>query len=76
MWSYALTASMSSRAETAALWRAVVLYAREVSGGARYEHYGERFAREHPGEGPLSLRAYLRAREEHERLHPNTSCCC
>ncbi|UNP90825.1 YbdD/YjiX family protein [Bifidobacterium pseudolongum subsp. pseudolongum] len=49
---------------------------REVSGEARYEHYVERFTREHPGEEPLSERAYLKAREEHERLHPNTGCCC
>lgn len=68
-----MNAAAQLRAIAARAWRA---YAREVSGEARYEHYVERFAREHPGEEPLSERAYLRAREEHERLHPNTSCCC
>ncbi len=71
-----MNAAAQLRAIAARAWRAVVWYAREVSGEARYEHYVERFAREHPGDEPLSERAYLRAREEHERLHPNTSCCC
>ena len=71
-----MNAAAQLRAIAARAGRAVVWYAREVSGEARYEHYVERFAREHPGEEPLSERAYLRAREEHERLHPNTSCCC
>lgn len=48
-----MNAAAQLRAIAARAWRAVVWYAREVSGEARYEHYVERFAREHPGE-PLS----------------------
>ncbi|MCH4835389.1 YbdD/YjiX family protein [Bifidobacterium pseudolongum] len=49
-----MNAAAQLRAIAARAWRAVVWYAREVSGEARYEHYVERFAREHPGEEPLS----------------------
>ena len=58
------------------IWRGVVWYAREISGEARYDHYLEHFAAKHPGETPLSEVAYLRKREEYDRTHPNTSCCC
>ena len=44
-----MNAAAQLRAIAARAWRAVVWYAREVSGEARYEHYVERFAREHPG---------------------------
>lgn len=57
-------------------WRGIVWYAREISGEARYDHYVERFAAEHPGEIPMSEAEYIRAREAYDRLHPNTSCCC
>lgn len=56
--------------------RGIVWYLREISGEARYDHYLERFAAEHPGETPMSEVEYLRAREAYDRLHPNTSCCC
>ena len=62
--------------QLAKAWRGVVWYAREISGEARYDHYLEHFAAEHPGETPLSEVAYLRKREEYDRTHPNTSCCC
>ncbi len=52
------------------------LYLREISGEARYDHYLEHFAAEHPGETPMSEVEFIRAREEYDRLHPNTSCCC
>ncbi|ETY71303.1 CstA-like transporter-associated (seleno)protein [Bifidobacterium moukalabense] len=57
-------------------WRGVVWYMREISGEARYDHYLERFASEHPGERPLSEKEFLRAREAYDKEHPNTSCCC
>lgn len=57
-------------------WRGIVWYLREISGEARYDHYLEHFAAEHPGETPMSEVEYLRAREAYDRLHPNTSCCC
>ncbi len=54
----------------------VVWYLREVSGEAKYDHYLERFAAEHPDGRPMSEREFLLAREEHDRRHPNTGCCC
>ena len=57
-------------------WRGVVWYMREISGEARYDHYLERFAEEHPGETPMSEVEFLRSREEYDKHHPNTSCCC
>ena len=59
-----------------AAWRGIVWYIREISGEARYDHYLEHFAQEHPGEKPLSETEFLRAREEYDKHHPNTSCCC
>ncbi|SHE52792.1 YbdD/YjiX family protein [Bifidobacterium merycicum] len=59
-----------------AAWRGIVWYMREISGEARYDHYLEHFAQEHPGEKPLSETEFLRAREEYDKHHPNTSCCC
>lgn len=59
-----------------AVWRGIVWYMREISGEARYDHYLEHFAQEHPGEKPLSETEFLRAREEYDKHHPNTSCCC
>lgn len=59
-----------------AAWRCIVWYMREISGEARYDHYLEHFAQEHPGEKPLSETEFLRAREEYDKHHPNTSCCC
>ena len=59
-----------------AAWRGIVWYMREISGEARYDHYLEHFAQEHPGEKPLSETEFLRAREEYDTHHPNTSCCC
>lgn len=56
--------------------KGVVWYMREISGEARYDHYLEHFAAEHPGETPLSEKEYLRQREEYDKQHPNTSCCC
>ena len=53
-----------------------VWYVREFSGEAKYDHYLEHFASEHPGETPLTEREYWRMREEYDRKHPNTSCCC
>lgn len=57
-------------------WRGVVWYMREISGEARYDHYLEHFAAEHPDERPLSEKEFLLAREAYDREHPNTSCCC
>ncbi|NMM93197.1 YbdD/YjiX family protein [Bifidobacterium oedipodis] len=57
-------------------WQGIVWYLREISGEARYDHYLEHFATDHPGETPMSEVEYLRAREEYDRHHPNTSCCC
>ena len=45
-------------------------------GEARYDHYLEHFAAEHPDERPLSEKEFLLAREAYDREHPNTSCCC
>lgn len=59
-----------------AVWHGIVWYLREISGEARYDHYLEHFAAEHPGETPMSEVEFIRAREEYDRLHPNTSCCC
>lgn len=59
-----------------AAWRGIVWYMREISGEARYDHYLEHFAQEHPGEKPLSETEFLRAREEYDKHRPNTSCCC
>ena len=59
-----------------AVWHGIVWYLREISGEARYDHYLEHFAAEHPGETPMSEIEFIRAREEYDRLHPNTSCCC
>lgn len=59
-----------------AAWRGIVWYMREISGEARYDHYLEHFAQEHPGEKPMSETEFLRAREEYDKHHPNTSCCC
>lgn len=59
-----------------AAWRGIVWSMREISGEARYDHYLEHFAQEHPGEKPLSETEFLRAREEYDKHHPNTSCCC
>lgn len=56
--------------------RGIVWYMREISGEARYDHYLEHFAQEHPGETPMSETEFLRAREEYDKHHPNTSCCC
>lgn len=53
-----------------------VWYVREFSGEAKYDHYLEHFASEHPCETPLTEREYWRMREEYDRKHPNTSCCC
>ena len=50
-----------------AVWHGIVWYLREISGEARYDH---------PGETPMSEVEFIRAREEYDRLHPNTSCCC
>ena len=47
-----------------------------ISGEARYDHYLERFGEEHPGETPMSEVEFLRAREEYDKYHPNTGCCC
>lgn len=58
------------------IWQGVVWYMREISGEARYEHYLERFAAEHPEGTPMSETEYIRAREEYDKRHPNTSCCC
>ena len=33
-----------------AVWHGIVWYLREISGEARYDHYLEHFAAEHPGE--------------------------
>lgn len=57
-------------------WQGIVWYLREISGEARYDHYLEHFVAEHPGATPMSEVEYLRAREEYDRHHPNTSCCC
>lgn len=57
-------------------WNGVVWYVRELSGEAKYDHYLEHFAAEHPGQTPLSEKEYLRQREEYDKQHPNTSCCC
>lgn len=59
-----------------AVWHGIFWYLREISGEARYDHYLEHFAAEHPGETPMSEVEFIRAREEYDRLHPNTSCCC
>lgn len=56
--------------------RGILWYLREVSGENRYAKYCEHFAREHPEGQPLSEREFIRAREEYDKLHPNTSCCC
>lgn len=53
-----------------------VWYVREFSEEAKYDHYLEHFASEHPCETPLTEREYWRMREEYDRKHPNTSCCC
>ena len=37
-----------------AVWHGIVWYLREISGEARYDHYLEHFAAEHPGETPMS----------------------
>ena len=55
-----------------AVWHGIVWYLREISGEARYDHYLEHFAAEHPGETPMSEVEFIRAREEYDRLHPNT----
>ena len=53
-----------------AVWHGIVWYLREISGEARYDHYLEHFAAEHPGETPMSEVEFIRAREEYDRLHP------
>lgn len=58
------------------IWRGIVWYLREISGEAKYDHYLEHFAREHPDETPMSEVEFLRAKEEYDKYHPNTSCCC
>ena len=52
-----------------AVWHGIVWYLREISGEARYDHYLEHFAAEHPGETPMSEVEFIRAREEYDRLH-------
>ena len=46
-----------------AVWHGIVWYLREISGEARYDHYLEHFAAEHPGETPMSEVEFIRARE-------------
>lgn len=60
----------------ARVWPGVAWYMREINGEARYDHYLEHFAAEHPGERPMSEKEYLLAREDYDRRHPNTGCCC
>lgn len=69
-----IASGIASRVRAA--WRGIVWYMREISGEARYDHYLEHFAQEHPGETPMSETEFLRAREEYDKHHPNTSCCC
>ena len=45
-----------------AVWHGIVWYLREISGEARYDHYLEHFAAEHPGETPMSEVEFIRAR--------------
>ena len=58
-----------------AVWHGIVWYQPEISGEARYDQYLEQIAAAHPGETPMSADEDIRAREEYDRLHPNTSCC-
>lgn len=44
-----------------AVWHGIVWYLREISGEARYDHYLEHFAAEHPGETPMSEVEFIRA---------------
>ena len=57
-------------------WHGVVWYMREISGEAKYDHYLEHFIADHPGEQPMSAKAFMLAREDYDKHHPNTSCCC
>ena len=43
---------------------------------AGFVWYVREFSGEHPCETPLTEREYWRMREEYDRKHPNTSCCC
>ena len=43
-----------------AVWHGIVWYLREISGEARYDHYLEHFAAEHPGETPMSEVEFIR----------------
>ena len=58
------------------IWHGIVWYLREISGEAKYDHYLEHFAQEHPDETPMSEVEFLRAKEEYDKYHPNASCCC
>lgn len=58
------------------IWHGIVWYLREISGEAKYDHYLEHFAQEHSDETPMSEVEFLRAKEEYDKYHPNTSCCC
>lgn len=53
-----------------AVWHGIVWYLREISGEARYDHYLEHFAAEHPGETPMSEVEFIRAREEYDPSPP------
>lgn len=46
-----------------------------VLGGDKYERYLEFHARAHPGEEPLSRKAYWEAYRAHQDAHPEGRCC-
>lgn len=54
----------------------IIRYLHETSGKTRYDHYLEHFMAEHPDGTPMGRVESIRAREEYDHLHPNTSCRC
>lgn len=53
-----------------AVWHGIVWYLREISGEARYDHYLEHFAAEHPGRNTDERGRIHSRREEYDPSPP------
>jgi uncharacterized short protein YbdD (DUF466 family) len=55
--------------------RAVRWYLRELTGESAYDHYLERFRREHPDDRPPTRRQFERWRADGMQVPPGSRCC-
>ena len=56
-------------------WRGVVWYLRGMLGADAYQRYLEHHARTHPGNEPLSERAFWKDKMDWEDRNPQGRCC-